>query len=71
MAIPMDVMLDQVEWEALPLPESGEPEGLYATHQGVLRIGVFELDVAQLSNGQRVITEESMHRFMAAMAGEE
>ena len=60
---PVDMLLDQAEWEILP-PQNVESDGLpVATHRGILRIGSFELECFQLSNGKRVFTEESLAKF--------
>lgn len=68
---PIDRMLDAGTWT--PLPEPGEaPEGLpHATHAGVLRIGELELPVVQLSDGQRLVTEDGMRLFLAWLEGEQ
>jgi hypothetical protein len=58
----MDNLLDGADWQALgeiPDDGSGIPR---ATHTGVLRIGDFTLDVVQLEDGRRIITEESLIR---------
>lgn len=73
---PMDALLDRVDWREIR--ECEEPvvgEIPYATHEGVLRIPGLdvELDVVQLNTGQRIITEESLVKFlewMGIMEGE-
>lgn len=70
MSTPLEMMLDGVEWKALPPPDTEDPDGLpYVTHEGVLHIGEAALDVFQLSNGQRVISEDSMMRWLGGDSG--
>jgi hypothetical protein len=61
----MDKILDTLEW--IPVEESGcgdDCDGLpYVTHRGMLNVAGIELEVFQLSSGQRVISEESVMRF--------
>lgn len=64
---PIDLALDQLEME--PLEKLAAPEELedglpYATHRGVLKIAGAEFEVFQLSNGQRVISKESLEKFL-------
>jgi hypothetical protein len=61
--------MNEVAWEPVPAPRAAEFYELlpYVTHRGVLQIDAVEveLEVLQLSNGQRVITEEGMRKFLA------
>ena len=58
----MDDILNNLTWE--PVGWSGEPSDLpHVTHRGILRIGNQELECFQLSNGQRIFTEESLMKF--------
>jgi hypothetical protein len=63
-------MLDAVKWSSIwtdeppSTPEDGIP---YATHEGVLNIGGLEFQVYQLSDGHRVISEESMVKFFEGL----
>lgn len=59
---PIDRMMRQVKWVALP-PTMGEVDLPYATHEGVLDIGGFQLHVHQLNTGQRVIDADDLRRF--------
>lgn len=63
----LDALFDKVPWR-----ETGykphEPGLPYATHEGVLKIGNLELDVVQLNTGERLITEDSMIRFIEALS---
>jgi hypothetical protein len=65
MIIAIDKLFDSLEW--IPIEQSGcgdECDGLpYVTHRGVLSVAGVELEVFQLSSGQRVISEESMTKF--------
>jgi hypothetical protein len=63
---PIDAMMETIQWSSIwineppPTPEDGIP---YATHEGTLNIGGFEFHCYQLSDGKRVISEESMVKF--------
>lgn len=47
---PMEKLLSQVDWRP-----TGQTEGeLYATHDGTIHLGPYELRVYQLNDGQRV-----------------
>ena len=68
---PIEVLLDQVNWVAIPeasgrVAESGQLP--HATHEGVLWIGDIGLRCYLLNNGQRIIEESD---FMAFMMGAE
>lgn len=58
----IDLLLDQVDWQLVQNDET--PEGLYATHQGVLKIGDLEFRVYVLSDGNRVIDAEDMNKYL-------
>jgi hypothetical protein len=62
---PIDMMLDAIEWKPIPASIDMTPDDSVpvATHEGILRVGNAELKVYQLSNGKRVIEEESFARF--------
>ena len=62
---PIDLILDAVEWKALATGEPSDDGIPVATHEGILRIGNAELKVYQLSNGVRVIEEQSLVRFFS------
>lgn len=59
---PIEAMLDQVDWTAIV---DGAKEGdiPIVTHEGILKIGPLELRVYQLSDGNRVISEEDLIAF--------
>lgn len=60
---PADRLLASVDWKPLP-PQAPDPSGIpHATHEGFLRIAGGELHVFQLSDGRRIITEESLVKF--------
>jgi hypothetical protein len=64
---PAEALFDTVEWTEAAPPD-GPPDGIpYATHIGVLRLAGVDLDVARLSDGQAVITQESMLRFLGLL----
>lgn len=59
----MDRMLDLVEWRALGEPHvsmAGDPDALYATHEGVLDFGPFQLRCYSLNDGQRVFDADDV-----------
>lgn len=60
-----DEMMKDVKWTAKAgnCPDADIP---YATHTGKLNLLGMELDVARLSTGQTVITEDSLGRFFDA-----
>lgn len=62
MSTPIDTLLDQIEYE--PILQPGVEYELHATHRGVLRIGEMELTVYRLSDGSRVIDQESIMQFL-------
>ena len=68
---PIDIMLDKVAWKAVRRPPVYESDLPYATHEGVLQIGPLELRCYQLSDGQRVIDEASVIKFLKYLAGDE
>jgi hypothetical protein len=57
---------DSIEWKSLPKSEyAGCLQLPWATHQGILRLAPdFEIEVLQLSDGQRIIPEEELRRFV-------
>lgn len=67
---PIERLLDEADWTPLngQVPDDGMP---YATHKGVLKIYDISLTVYQLSDGRRVIDEQSLAAlFGAAEKGE-
>lgn len=51
-----------------PIPHDGDPpEGLYATHQGVLEIAGFKLKAYRLNDGQRVFDCDDVEAFFDGM----
>jgi hypothetical protein len=62
---PIDRLLDGLNWQVLPPARDPLPGTLYATHQGVLKIGGAELKCYTLNNGQRVIDQESLEKFFS------
>lgn len=64
MSIIADNLMETVEWEAVAAEVVEGDDLPYVTHQGKLIIAGVELDVVQLSTGERLITEESISRFL-------
>ncbi len=60
---PMNRLLDQVEYKEVPRAENQENDLPYVTHEGKLTLFGKELTVYVLSNGQRIIPEESLINF--------
>ncbi len=63
---PIKKLVAETPLEELPAPESVD-ELPYATHSGRLNIGGVELEVFQLSNGQRVIGGKFLEEMMEAL----
>lgn len=59
----LDAILDGLEWTLVPFDGATASDLPHVTHRGVLRIGDSELECLQLSNGKRVITDESLNKF--------
>jgi len=66
--LPIDILLDQVEWKPITVRQDLSDEMPYATHQGILKVGDIEMEVVQLSNGMRVIPEQSLIKFFTELA---
>ncbi|HEX2881586.1 MAG TPA: hypothetical protein VHO25_18785 [Polyangiaceae bacterium] len=66
---PVDAMMNTVEWKAIQsdVPPLAGDDLPYATHEGKLEIGGFEFQCYQLSNGARVISEESLLKFFGGI----
>lgn len=65
-SVPIDTMLAAVEWKAIDLTGCsfvGEPDALYATHEGVLELGDLRLRCYTLNDGQRVFDADDLARF--------
>lgn len=72
MKTPIEMMMDGVEWTALPSDESNGSSDLpYVTHEGVLKIGEVRMRCYQLSNGMRVIEENDMAAFFGFDSADE
>ena len=62
-----DRLLQSVNWLPLQNTQPATNDGIpVATHTGILKIGEHELECFQLSNGQRLISEESLSKFFGA-----
>lgn len=71
MSNPLNNLIDNVELTELPQAIGiREHSGLYATHRGVVNIGGVDIEVFQLSDGQRVVTEDSVRVFLQLLTGE-
>ena len=70
---PVDILMEGVAWEALPgTVTAPDLDGLpVATHRGVLRVQGLELECFQLSDGQRVISEDGVVAFFAWLSDEQ
>lgn len=60
---PIEMMLDGVTWTATRDPSEPVPQGLYATHEGVLEIEGMSLKVYKLNDGQRVFDADDFVEF--------
>lgn len=75
MGIPPDVqrdfnrLMDHVEWHDTPPPVAEDAQLPYETHRGTVRLegGLPAIDVVQLNDGRRLITEASMHALLKAL----
>jgi hypothetical protein len=59
---PIERMLNEVEYKPVAPPE--EIGTLpYVTHEGIMMLGEIELEVFVLSDGRRIISEDSLVKF--------
>ena len=65
---PIDALMDSSGWEILPAIAPQHSGELFATHRGVMKIGSLEIEVMQLNDGQRIITEDGMKAFFNYLA---
>lgn len=68
---PIEILLNQVEWQSVEQEESHSDDLPYATHKGVLSIAGFDFRCYQLNTGQRVIDADDMERFFNQEFGAE
>jgi hypothetical protein len=71
---PIDRMLETVKWKALDLTDCsfvGEPDALYATHEGTLEIADARLRCYQLNDGQRVFDADDVAAIFSTQPEEE
>lgn len=60
---PIEKLLDDVPWHAVEPPAT--PGDLpYPTHRGVLKLGDHEIEVFQLSTGERVIAASGIEKLL-------
>jgi len=59
----IEMMLDGIEWKPRRGVVDHSSDLLYATHEGVLRIGDLELRCYTLNTGQRVFSAEDIEDF--------
>lgn len=52
---PIEAIMDRLQWTPVSYEAGTEPEGLYATHEGVLDIAGSKFRCYQLSDGSRVL----------------
>lgn len=62
---PVDQILDDAKWEALPEQTPSDDGIPHATHRGELTIAGKKLVLFQLSDGRRVIEGKSLEAFFA------
>ena len=62
--------LKNVEWEMAEGFEEPADDIPHVTHAGVMRIAGITLQCYRLSNGQAVVDEQSMAKFMHWLAGD-
>lgn len=63
--IPIDKLLDEVQWAEIEPPTNLADPLPYVTHEGILEIGPYKLRCLQLSSGQRVFDSDDFDAFMA------
>lgn len=56
----IEMMLDSIEWHALPEPDGHGDDVPYATHEGDLEIDGAHLRCYTLNDGQRIINAEDV-----------
>ncbi len=66
---PIDIMMRDVDWQEIKVENPPQKE-LYATHEGILKIGDIELRCNVLNNGRTFILVEYFERFFSAMSQE-
>lgn len=64
-----DRMMDSVEWHETAPPVGEDAQLPYETHRATVHLGdvLPGIDVVQLSDGRRLITEASMHALLKAL----
>ena len=67
MSKPIDTLLDRATWTLIDY-EGEMPEGLHATHEGVIDLDLLSFKCYQLSDGQRVLAAEDVERFFGETA---
>lgn len=71
MTAPIETLLDQVEWtECEDTSQKGDEGMPYATHEGRLSLGGFNMTVYKLSNGQRVLDANDVQSLFGDMLAE-
>lgn len=69
---PIDVLMDSIHWRELPPADNGDAGELpSATHEGILEIGGASLRCFKLSDGQRIVDADDMHKLFAAGINDE
>ncbi len=64
MSAGIEKLLDAVDWRELPeLDPPCDPDGLYATHEGVLEVGGASLKAYTLNDGRRILDAADVLRF--------
>lgn len=62
----MEALMDAVRWIPVEAPPDAKSEDKYSTHYGEFTVGEFKFRCYQLNDGQRVIHQEDVARFMQA-----
>jgi hypothetical protein len=63
--------LDDIAWEPLGPRLFRKGDLPWVTHRGILKLPGLEIEVLQLSNGQRVLSEESLGKALEWLTAEE
>lgn len=69
---PIDILLDKfVDYVPIDNSDIDTTNGLpYATHEGIMKIGDFEIKVVVLNDGRRIIEESEMEKFWNYLTNE-
>lgn len=67
--MPMDRLLDEIDWQPVPAGGPGADPFPYITHTGILKLAPLGLEVTvhQLSDGKRIIPQDELARIFCAL----